>query len=229
MLRILALETSNLTGGVTAAVDGKLLAEIDLEPAQRSARSLAPAIHALLAQIGWQPRDVQLAAVTTGPGSFTGLRVGVVTAKVFAYAAGCEVLGVSTLETIAAAAPPDIDRLSVAIDAQRGDVVAQDFQRGASGELDPLADGRLLPLGDWLSGLPPGYAVSGPVLKKWSGPFPPGVTVLPSDQWRPTAAHVARLAYRDYAAGRRDDLWRLSPVYSRASAAEEKWAARGTP
>jgi tRNA threonylcarbamoyladenosine biosynthesis protein TsaB len=224
MRHILALETSELTGSVAAAVDDNLLATLDLEPSQRSARSLAPAIRALLAQIGWQPRDVQLVAVTTGPGSFTGLRVGVATAKVFGYAVGAELLSVSTLETIAAAAPGEIEKLAVAIDAQRGDVVAQSFQRRASGELEALEQARLLPLADWLTGLPPGYAVSGPVLKKWTDPFPAGIEVLPAEFWRPTAAQVARLAYRDYRAGRRDDPWGLLPVYSRPSAAEEKWA-----
>src|SRR5271163_2151267 len=99
MFRILALETSELTGSVAAAADGNVLAELQLDPQQRSAQSLAPAIRALLAQVGWQPADIDLLAVTIGPGSFTGLRVGVATAKVFAYACGAEVLGISTLET----------------------------------------------------------------------------------------------------------------------------------
>jgi tRNA threonylcarbamoyladenosine biosynthesis protein TsaB len=223
MLRILALETSGLTGSVAAAIDDKVLAEIDLGPRQRSAQSLAPAIKAILEQLGWQPRDVGLVAVTAGPGSFTGLRVGVATAKVFAYATKAEVLGISTLEVIAAAAPRQIEKLSAAIDAQRGDVVAQDFQRLPAGGLEPLGPDRLMPFADWLAGLPPGFAISGPVLKKWSEPFPPGIEVVPPELWQPTAANVARLAHRDYCAGRRDDPWRLLPVYSRPSAAEEKW------
>jgi tRNA threonylcarbamoyladenosine biosynthesis protein TsaB len=205
------------------------LAEIDLEPRQRSAQSLAPAIQEILAKIGWRPGDVQLLAVTAGPGSFTGLRVGVATAKVFAYAAGAAVLGVSTLETIAAAAPQTIDKLSVGFDAQRGDVVAQDFGRDTSGDLVPLGRSRLLPLADWLAGLPPGFAVCGPVLKKWSQPLPRDIEVLPAELWRPRADSVARLAFRDYTAGRRDDLWKLLPIYSRPSAAEEKWAKHGEP
>ncbi len=226
MLRILALETSGLTGGVAVAIDDKVLAEIDLEPRQRSAQSLAPAIKAILEQIGWRPRDVGLVAVTVGPGSFTGLRVGAATAKVFAYATKGEVLGISTLEVIAAAAPRQFERLSVGIDAQRGDVVAQDFHRGPACGLEPLGADRLVPLADWLTGLRPGFAVSGSVLKKWTGPFPPGIEVVPSEFWQPTAANVARLAYSDYRAGRRDDPWRLLPVYSRPSAAEEKAAEK---
>ena len=73
-----------------------------LDPARRSARTLAPGIRHLLADAGWTPRDVALVAVSIGPGSFTGLRLGVMTAKAFAYAVGAPVLGIGTLEVIAA-------------------------------------------------------------------------------------------------------------------------------
>ena len=223
MFRILALETSELSGSVAAVADGKLLAELKLDPQLRSAQALAPGIKSLLRQVGWQPREIQLLAVTVGPGSFTGLRVGVATAKVLAYAAGAEVLGIGTLEAIAAAAPDEIAALSVAVDAQRGDVVAQRFRRESGGWLQAVGDAALVPLQAWLAALPPGYAVSGPVLKKWTDPLPAGITMLDRGLWHPTAANVARLAYRDYLAGRRHDLWNLLPLYSRPSAAEEKW------
>ncbi len=227
MFRILALETSELTGSVAVAANGKLLAELQLDPQQRSAQSLAPAIRSLLEQVGWRPSDIRLLAVTVGPGSFTGLRVGVATAKVLAYAAGAEILGIGTLEAIAAAAPDEITALSVAVDAQRGDVVAQPFRRGAAGWMEAVGDPALVPMQQWLAALPPGFAVSGPVLKKWSDPLPVGLTMLDRVFWPPTAGNVARLAYRDYLAGRRDDLWSLQPVYSRPSAAEEKWRQGG--
>lgn len=226
MFRILALETSELAGSVAAAADGKVLAELQLDPQQRSARSLAPAIRSLLRQIGWQPSEIGLLAVTVGPGSFTGLRVGVATAKVLAYAVGAEVLGIGALEAIAAAAPDEVPAVSVAIDAQRGDVVAQHFRRGKAHWMEAVANAALLPLDQWIAAVPPGFAVSGPVLKKWTGPLPAGVAMLDRAFWRPTATNVARLAYRDYLAGRRDDLWGLLPLYSRPSAAEEKWGKK---
>jgi tRNA threonylcarbamoyladenosine biosynthesis protein TsaB len=226
MFRILALETSDLTGSVAAAVDGNVLVELQLDPRQRSAQSLAPAVKLLLERVAWQAGEVHLLAVTIGPGSFTGLRVGVATAKVFAYAAGAEVLGISTLEAIAAATPTGVAAVSAAVDAQRGDVVAQRFRRGAGGWMEADGASALLPLEQWLAALPPGFAVSGPVLKKWTNPLPAGVTMLDRAFWRPMAADVARLAYRDYLTGRRDDLWSLLPLYSRPSAAEEKWGKR---
>ena len=80
-MNILALETSGKSGTVAALSEGLVLHERPLAPHQRSAQSLAPALFACLNEVAWQPQQVDLVAVTTGPGSFTGLRVGVTTAK----------------------------------------------------------------------------------------------------------------------------------------------------
>jgi tRNA threonylcarbamoyladenosine biosynthesis protein TsaB len=250
-VKILALETTDLTGSVAASDSHNLLLEIELEPGNRSAQSLAPAIKSLLQQVGWQAADVQLVAVTIGPGSFTGLRVGVTTAKTFAYAVGAEILGIDTLEAIAAnagergegrgesaqqrtrasssrAASPEssgkehLFRVEVVIDAQRGELVVGSFALADDGWFRPTGLQRLLSIDRWLSELQPRMAVNGPILKKLQSRIPSGITVLEERMWHPRAAQVARLAARDHAAGRRDDLWTLLPRYSRRSAAEEK-------
>ena len=225
-MRILALETSGVAGSVAALDDDNLLAELELDPRARSAQSLAPALMELVRRVDWRPLDAELVAVTIGPGSFTGLRVGVTTAKVLAYAAGAEVLGVSTLEAVAVRAPGEVSRISVGIDAQRGDVVAQSFHRGPDGWPEPLADERLMPREEWLGQVPPGVFLSGPMLRKVPS-LPAGVQVLERAFWDPSAAAVGRLAARLYRAGRRDDLWAMVPRYSRRAAAEEKWEQKG--
>lgn len=207
------------------------MAELTLEPDKRSAQSLAPGIKRLLAQVGWAPVEVELVAVTRGPGSFTGLRVGVTTAKTLAYAAGAEVLGIDTLETIAASAPQHVDTLEVAVDAQRGEVVAGRFARDDQGHFQPVEPARLIEVDAWLASLPSGMTLSGPILQRLvagteKNQLRDDLVILPADCWVPTAANVGRLAYRHYLAGRRDDLWTLSPHYSRRSAAEEKWDQR---
>lgn len=225
-MRILALETTEKLGSVAATSDGNLLAELSLGHTQRSAQSLAPAMLALLKQVDWQPGDVQLVAVSQGPGSFTGLRVGVTTAKVFAYAVGAEVLGINTLETIAAGASEDVPLVSVIMDAQRGDLATRTFARQADGWFAPTGPERLIPAETWLSELPSGIAASGPALGKWASRLPGHVEILAPQFWPPRASVVARLAAHHYAQGRRDDLWKLVPHYSRRSAAEEKWDAK---
>ncbi|MCA9264481.1 MAG: tRNA (adenosine(37)-N6)-threonylcarbamoyltransferase complex dimerization subunit type 1 TsaB, partial [Planctomycetales bacterium] len=100
-LKVLALETSSFHGSV-ALLDGQmLLASRALPDDSRSAESLAPTIREVLTSVGVTPRAIELVAVTVGPGSFTGLRVGVTTAKTFAYAVSAAVVGVNTLEVLA--------------------------------------------------------------------------------------------------------------------------------
>jgi tRNA threonylcarbamoyladenosine biosynthesis protein TsaB len=221
-MHFLAIETTGLAGSVAALDDDNPLADIDLPQDQRSSRSLAPAIQRLLATVDWRPKDVQVVAVVIGPGSFTGLRVGVTAAKTFAYATGAEVLGLDTLEVIAAAAPPEVARLSVAVDAQRGEVVAGDFVRASDGCLRPSKSEQLLDVEKWWAGLPPGTLVTGPVLRQIISRLPAHLVAMQSQYWFPKAVAAGRLAARHYAAGRRDDLWTLVPRYSRPSAAEEK-------
>ncbi len=225
-MRILALETTERIGSIALADRGSLLAEMPLPGDMRSAQSLAPAIQRSIGQVGWTPKDVQLVAVTAGPGSFTGLRIGIATAKAFAYAVEAEVLGVDTHETLALACPDDVSHLATVIDAQRGQVVARAFQRDDSGELMPQSDSELLDVDRWLASLASGIRVTGPILRRLSDRLPAGCEPLAPELWQPTAGCVALLARKQYAAGRRDDLWQLRPVYSRLSAAEEKRRAK---
>ena len=248
-MRILALETTDKTGNVAALDNYNLLAELMLDQNQRSARSLAPAMRALLARVDWSPKDVQLVGVSIGPGSFTGLRVGVTAAKVFAYAVGADVLGINTLEAIAlggaatggtvglsgsgehaegqTGSATKLLRVSVAIDAQRGDVVAQPFAMHSPDRVESLGPQELLPADQWMSRLAPETVVSGPALLRLADRLPSGVKAMDRKEWFPRASAVGRLAAQYYSAGRRDDLWKLVPHYSRRSAAEEKWDAMG--
>lgn len=210
-----------------AAFDGeRVLAAHELTSKQRSAQSLAPALRDLLAEQTWQPRDVQLVAVTVGPGSFTGLRIGVTTAKTFAYAVGAELVAVDTLEAIATQAPGEWSCLKVVLDAGRGQIFTAEFSRDASEELTTVAPSAIVEIADWLAGLRPGDLVTGPMVDKLAEELPPSVTIVDPSHRAPTATAVAQLAWRKYLAGQRDDPIQLVPLYLRLSAAEEKQAAQ---
>ncbi len=229
-MKILALETSGKSEGVAALEDCNVLAELALARNQRTAQSLAPAMKELLERVGWRPTDVQLVGVSVGPGSFTGLRIGVTAAKTFAYAAEAEVLAVNTLEAVALACASKTGSqpvLHVAIDAQRGEVVAQSFAIHSAERVETLGPRKLLPADRWLGRLTAGSIVAGPALERLIDRLPSGVQAVDRDNWHPRASAVGRLAASDYAAGRRDDLWKLVPHYCRRSAAEEKWEAMG--
>ena len=223
-MRQLALETSGVTGSVAILIDGELISEISLPAGQRSGRSLAPAIDELLRRAGWEPRDVALVSVTIGPGSFTGLRIGVTTAKAFAFAVGAEVLGVDTLDVIAEQAPLANIPLEVILGAERGQVFCRRYLASSQRRYVGQGDVRLVTEEEWLAGLVQPVAVTGPAVNKIE--LPANVQVVDAVRRLPIAATVGRVAARMYASGHRNDLWTLVPEYHRPSAAEEKWNAR---
>lgn len=224
-LRILALETSTLDASV-AVLDGeRLLGQLAVDRAQRTAQSFAPAIAQQLDSVGWRPQDVHLVAVSIGPGSFTGLRVGATAAKTLAYAVGAEVLGVPTLQVIASQAPAQAAGISAVLDAQRQQLFVANFSGPDAEPLD-ASEPRIVDAAPWLAGLTPGTAVTGPGLARWCERIPAGVQVIAPAYWTPLAATVGRLAHKQYQSGSRQDLWTLNPRYFRTSAAEERWHSR---
>lgn len=226
-VRILALETASTSAAVAALQADQVLAGAVTGPGERSAKSLAPLVERLLQQVGWQPAEVELVAVTQGPGSFTGLRIGVTMAKMFAWGAGCELLGVSTLAVLAAqaaesAAAQSAGRIVAVMDAQRQEFYTANFSpAGEPGEGANDAT-RICRLPDWLRERQPTDLVTGSGLKLLADQLPPEVTATEPSLWRPTAEMTGRLAWQDYQAGKRQDLWKFLPEYYRRSAAEEK-------
>jgi tRNA threonylcarbamoyladenosine biosynthesis protein TsaB len=222
--RLLLLETSNQPGLVALAQGNVILEVRRLPEARRHARDLAPAIGKLLANQGWRPLDIQAVAVSHGPGSYTGLRVGVVSAKTFCYATGSRLLALETFSIIADQAPADVQRLAVLADAQQDKVYIQEFQRTARGWL-PTAPLEVRAVSAWLASTSGPIWASGPGLHKWAGR--PAVNVQPVEAalWDPQAESMLRLALARYLAGETDDIWSAEPLYLRPSAAEEKWAA----
>ena len=231
-MRVLALETSGFSGSVAAAENDLLLGEITLGPRQRTGQSLAPALRDLLAQVGWQPRDVQLVAVTQGPGSFTGLRVGVTTAKSFAYASGAALIGVDTLEVLAEQVSADqkgepLPTLAAVMNAEREQLFAATFAVASTGGWQMTEATRIVDRIKWIESIQPNMAVTGPGLESLAEILPSHIPRIDEPLWRPQAAAVARIGLRDYLAGRRDNLWKLLPNYYRESAAEEKISREG--
>lgn len=226
-MRVVALEASLVLGSVAAYDAETLLAEISLDPRVRTARSLAPGVQQLLRQVGWRPGDVQLVATSIGPGSFTGVRVALATAKALAYAWKVPVVGIDTLHAIAAQAPGDAETIFAAIDAQRRQLFVERFRRVA-GDLKALGPPQVLDNASFMETLasaPAGTLVTGPGLERLRDLLPATVAVAEPSQWNPTAATVGQLAWRAVRAGRTATWRELAPLYLRPSAAEE--AARG--
>ena len=229
-MNFLALDTSTPRAAIALArADGAVdVAETD--PALRHGRGLIPAIRDLLRGAGLRAADLDALAVGLGPGSYTGLRVGVTAAKALAYAAGCPLVGLDSLEAIARNAPPAALLVAVAADAQRGDLFAADFRRAsAGGPLERLAPTRVEPAARWAAGLAPGTLILGTGLERLAPSLPDSVRLAGPELGQPRGEGLAQLAGAAIASGRRDDPWFLEPVYLRRSAAEDQWAARDRP
>jgi tRNA threonylcarbamoyladenosine biosynthesis protein TsaB len=222
-MRILALETSGSSGSVAALDASQLVLEQALASGSRSAQSLAPGIESLLAEVGWTIAQVDLVAVTQGPGSFTGLRIGITTAKALAYAVGAQVIGVNTLEVIARQTPARPPALWTVLDAQRGELFAARFVPGDFERWSMPGAVKVIDHDAWLAQLAVGEAVSGPGLERFALASRSDVTVIDRQFWTPTAEMVGRLGYERSLAVGHDDLFQLSPQYFRQAAAEEKW------
>jgi tRNA threonylcarbamoyladenosine biosynthesis protein TsaB len=225
--RLLILETSSRTGQVALALGNELRGVRRLDEARRHARDLVPATAALLAEQGWRPRDIHAVIVSRGPGSYTGLRVGIMSAKTFAYATGCVLLAVDTFAALALQAPPSLPRIDVLADAQQDKVYVQSFVRSAEG-WQPSSELAIRRIADWLAGREPSAWVTGPGLLKWASRFPADVPKVDASLWEPQPASLLRIGLARYLAGERDDAWTLEPLYLRPSSAEEQWRARSS-
>lgn len=199
-----------------------MIAQTVLATDERTAQSLAPALKKLIADTGWPPQSVELVAVAVGPGSFTGLRIGVTTAKAFAYAVKADVMGVNTLDALAIQAPPSYEPLWTILDAQRQELFAARFIADGNGSPKTDRVTTIIAEDKWLAELQAGDRITGTALSRLAHRLPDGVMLAPEALWQPMAEAVGRVAWRAYQSGRRDDLWKLTPHYYRASAAEEK-------
>jgi len=229
-MRTLAIDSS-LTAGSVAALTPQGTCEELLPEAGTHARRIAAALHELALRQGFSPGEAQLVAVVRGPGSFTGLRVGVATAKALAWASGATLCALSGFELIARrtsreagfAAQP----IHVAYDAGRGDLFAAEVLPVSQRPGGWLAGtGRLIPAAVWLENLPRGALISGPALgttQTLLGSLAqrPDLKRAPREAWYPSALEAGTVALLMAAAGEVADPATLIPEYLRPSYAQE--------
>ena len=226
---ILGSETSGPRGSIAVCRDEECLAEVILEDApRRHAQTLVLQIGDTFGRLGLRIAELDAVAVSVGPGSFTGLRVGVVCAKTLAYATGCRLAAVDTLEAIAGNSPPEVVSVHVIADAQRGDLFVATYHRKSNLDWDRESPPTIVRADAWFDSLTARDVVSGPALGLYK---PSGSTLwrsLPETAWLPSARVVAQIGGRQIRGGSAADAATLEPLYVRRSAAEEK-ADRSSP
>lgn len=149
-MRILALDTTGDTGSVALVEDDRVIEEVVMSSPDGLAHVLFGEIEALLARHGVTIHQMDLFAAASGPGSFTGVRVGLAAVKGLAEATGRKVLAVSNLQALASFGTRPL-RATV-IDARRGEI----FGAVYDSQLDLVSDEMVVKLEDWLAGLPKG-------------------------------------------------------------------------
>lgn len=219
--RWLLIETSGRVGKVGLARGGAVVRAAELDASRRHARDLTATVDALLKAESLGPRDLAGVMVSVGPGSYTGLRVGVMAAKALAYATGCRLVPVGTFAAIAAQAPAEVDSLWVIADALQGQVYYQRFERSA-----PAGEVRIAAGDEWLSHLSAGDGVSGPGVKVYADRIPPTCRLVAAPDREPSVAGLFA-AGQGVTSATREELFALEPLYLRGSSAEEK--ARKNP
>jgi len=229
-LKILAVDTATHTGSAALTDNGAVLAEYSLFSKETHSRRLLQAVEHLLAQTGLALNDIDGLAVTIGPGSFTGIRLGLATFKGLALATGKPVVGISTMDALAANFPVADRPVFPVIDARKGEVFTAAYYPNEEGRLiktspdlalSPQAlvariEERVILVGD-------GARSYGEFFEKElgdkaffaSGPF----SFI-------RASNVAFLAAEKFKAGEQADIVTMVPAYIRPSEAELKWAGK---
>lgn len=217
-MRVLAVETSTLSGGA-ALLDGeRVVGEYTLDVRLTHSERLMAAIDQLLTDAGWTARDLEGLAVSVGPGSFTGLRVGLSTVKGLALALSVPVAAVPTLDAMAAMLPFAALPVCPVLDARKREVYASryrwdglamrrewDYLAIAPDDLDRRLDEPVIVVGDGADSLRSPLAHR--IVPPRRGPAP---------------AVVGALGHARLAIGETVAAAELAPIYLRPSEAELK-------
>ncbi|HHT9117984.1 MAG TPA: tRNA (adenosine(37)-N6)-threonylcarbamoyltransferase complex dimerization subunit type 1 TsaB [Candidatus Hypogeohydataceae bacterium YC38] len=235
----IGIETSGQVGSVAVCEDGKVLAEKYFEKGMRHGRELLPSLKTMFQELGWSTEKVDLIAVSQGPGSYTGLRVGITCAKTLAYALKRPLVPVPTMDVLAENVPPGDVAICPILDARRNQVYACIYKPGGRAPgykvgASSLALGLWHKVSDYLVITPKELVgiLPSPVLVFGDGAFlyrdiflQEGIIFGSEEMGIPAARVVARLGAEAFRRGTSCDPVQLQPLYLRKSEAEEKWKA----
>ena len=223
----LGIDTATWSASVGVARDGDAVAERTVR-AETHALAIIALIEETLAAAGITVRDLDGIAVSAGPGSFTGLRIGLSTAKGIAYAHGAQLVLVPTLHALARAAGPRTGTVCTVLDARKGEIYTAAFRWHGDTLEQTIADCAITPqrlrevirAGD-LTFVGDGVDRYGDLLREQFGASASylGITTAP-----PSGAVVARIGWEQIQIGNTTALDVAEPFYVRPSEAERNFA-----
>jgi len=237
-MKVLGIETSAHTGSIAITDNFKVLAAHTFPEALRADAELIPTLDELCRALSVNWSEVGLLAVDIGPGSYTGLRVGLATVKTLAYTSNKPVVPVTSFDTLVEGAhTPDVRYLCPVIDAKRKEVYAAVYERlpiAASEETKGFQrhwkrKSRMMVItpAQLVKKLPGGVAVLGSGLDRYVALFKSrGIRCLTQESWIPRAGAVAQLGEWEYRQGKQVGIHELAPLYLRIPQAEQRWQER---
>ncbi len=222
---ILAVDTATLVSSVAIATSDTLVAELTIQTRKTHSERLMPHIAHLLEMAEIAQTSLKAVAVSIGPGSFTGLRIGLATAKALTYALNIPLIGVPTLAALAFSCPVPGVILAPMLDAQKGNVYLglYEWREDTVYEVKPPQVVAFAQAQAELANLDKPALMLGEAAVMHKAdivhPAPPHVVM-------PRAGSVAVMAQAMYGQGIRHDIASLEPLYIRRSEAEELWERR---
>jgi tRNA threonylcarbamoyladenosine biosynthesis protein TsaB len=215
---ILALDTATEKGSLALVAGDQVLLEYSLESHNSYLTRLMPGVAAILRNTGKDVADLAAVAVSVGPGNFTGLRIGLATAKTLAWSLRCPLVPVPTMEVLAAQFPFSPDPIGVLMDAKRGEVFWGLF-RCPEDRPQALEGPLRLPVGELPARLPVPLLLTGPGLEvhreALTSQLSPEIVLAPPDRRWPRASTLARLARHRLELGLTTPPAQLVPTYLR--------------
>ncbi len=226
-MRVIGIETSGNIGSVAVCEDDTVVGERYFEKGMRHGKELITSIKAIFEDIHWKPDNIDLIAVSAGPGSYTGLRVGITCAKTLAYALNKPVVAVPTLDVLAENALADSYSVCPILDAKRMCVYACVY-KCRNGTKERASDFLIIPPGELLALLPRPVIIFGDGTKPYLETFnQEGIMIGEEEMGIAKARAVARLGRRLYESGERCNIATLAPLYLRKPEPVEKLESRG--
>ena len=215
---ILALDTATEKGSLALVAGDRVLMEYSLESPNAYLTCLMPGVAAILKNTGKEAADLDAVAVSTGPGNFTGLRIGLATAKTLAWSLGRPLAPVPTLEVLAAQCPFHPHPIGVVMDAKRGEIFWGLFR--CPEDWPEVLEGPLrIPVGELPARLAVPLLLTGPgldahreVLATW---LSSDIALAPAERRWPRASTLARLARHRLELGLTTPPAQLVPTYLR--------------
>ena len=224
----LAIDTATKVCAVGLCRDGQILAEYRINMGMTHSEGLMPQLEQLLTRTKITKNEIDLLAVSMGPGSFTGLRIGLASAEAMAYSWHKPICGVNTLKALAYNLPIDGYVLSPVLDAQKGNFyqAVYEWQQGKLIEHQAIKVVNQEQLLENIAVLGTPALLLGECQKIAADDLPAWCRKAPAHLCLPQAASVALLAEAEYDPDNNNDIFGLEPYYIRRSEAEELWEKR---